>query len=289
MMVFRYDTIRNTVLARRLQLTTYKTFFTGWCSLSVLFIGCMRAPCTCATAPAAPAALPKAPVAAIPCVAVATAPAATQVSPPTAAPPAAEAAKAADVSQVRTEKAGSVAQRKIAWDGDENSGNAKGWADCDKKPDCKANLAPVPGRGRNKSKGLKFHGEGAGWIGGGWNLFGWWPENGGIDVTDYKFLRMAIRIEARSPEAAPNPKNLNVVLVCSSKKKNCNSAMVGLAKLTSENLFDANWHDVAVPMAQLTSKSDFDPKTVWEVDLNTWSETPKNFEIYIDDITFSVN
>ncbi len=257
--------------------------------LSLLFMGCMSRPCTCATMPAAPRGPTTASAATVPCVAVATAPPApaATVSQPTPTSTIADAPRAADAAQVRADKGGTIAARKVAWDGDENTGNAKGWADCDKKPDCKATLAPITGRGRNKSKGLMFHGEGAGWLGGGWNLFGWWPENAGIDITDYKFLRLAIRVEGRGAEMSPNPKNLNITLVCSSKKKNCNSAMVNLAKLTGENLFDAKWHEVAVPLAPLTSKPDFDPKTVWEIDINTWSETPKNFEIYIDDIAFS--
>src|SRR5690606_16407906 len=58
--------------------------------------------------------------------------------------------------------------RHVLWDGDGNGDSAKGWADCDKKPGCKATLAPAPGKGVDDSTALHFHAEGPGWLGMGW-------------------------------------------------------------------------------------------------------------------------
>jgi len=89
--------------------------------------------------------------------------------------------------------------RKVVWNGDSEGSNAKGWADCDKKPLCKSSLAPQASTGVKRSVGLKLHGEGDGWIGGGWNFYGWWPADAGLDITAYKSFKLAIRIE--SPHA----------------------------------------------------------------------------------------
>ena len=110
-------------------------------STLLLATSCLTPPCQCAQGAAAPGA-----------------PAAAGV-----APSAATAAAA---------PTGGDADKAIIWDGDENGLTAKGWQDCDKKPDCKATQMPTPAVGFNNSVGLKLHGEDPGWIGFGWNLYG---------------------------------------------------------------------------------------------------------------------
>ncbi len=173
----------------------------------------------------------------------------------------------------------------LVWDGDETGTGAKGWQDCDKKPDCKVTLAPEPGIGFNNSIGLKFHGEGPGWIGGGWNLFGWFPENAGYDITPYKKLVFRLKLSAKTPEEAPDLTALAVLLKCSSNPKKSESNAAPFSKVTTENLLDGQWHEITVPLVDL-KKEGFDPKTTWEFSLTNWSATPRNFTAIFDDIRF---
>jgi hypothetical protein len=173
----------------------------------------------------------------------------------------------------------------VVWNGDDTGGSAKGWADCDKKPECKASLAATPGAGNNGGMGLKFHGEGPGWIGMGWNWFGWYPETAGTDVSGYKSLTFRIRIDGKSKELAPDLSGSSIALGCSKGKKN--SADAALSRYARDAL-DGKWHDVKIPIAHLMKGkgSEFDPKTAWEFRLSIWSGTPRHFDIYIDDIAF---
>lgn len=171
------------------------------------------------------------------------------------------------------------------WDGDEHGAAAKGWQDCDKKPGCQATLGPAPGVGFNNSVGLKFHGEGPGWIGGGWNWFGWWPQNAGTDISGFQLLSFHIRIDAKSADEAPDPGSLGVSIKCSSNPAKGQSRDASLVKYTKENLIDGQWHELRIPLGDM-KKAEFDPKTAWEFVLSTWSPVPRNFNIYLDDIRF---
>lgn len=197
-------------------------------------------------------------------------------------------AESADATSVAAQPAAATAAvdsgpRKLVWDGDEVGTGAKGWADCDKKPDCKATLLPEASVGRNNSIGLKFSGTGPGWIGGGWNLFGWYPQNAGHDVSSFTHLTLWVRIEAKSPDVAPE---LGIFLKCSSNPEKGQSETLYLAKHTQENLLDGQWHEIVLPMAEFKTKAEFDPKTLWEVSVTQWSQGPKDFTAYLDDIAF---
>jgi hypothetical protein len=221
-------------------------------STLVLAPACLTPPCQCGPGAAAPEA----------------APAAANVAPSAAA---ASASASAD--------------NLVIWDGDENGLSAKGWQDCDKKPDCKATLAPAPAVGFNNSVGLKAHGEGPGWIGFGWNWYGWYPETAGTDISGYKSLKLRIRVEAKSADLAPDPNSMMVSIKCSSDKQKGQSKDVALAKHTKENLIDGQWHEVTLPTADM-KKAEFDAKTAWEFVLSTWSPVARNFTVYLDDIRF---
>src|SRR5690606_32205568 len=164
----------------------------------------------------------------------------------------------------------------ILWDGDGNGDSAKGWADCDKKPGCKATLAPAPGKGVDDSTALHFHADGPGWLGMGWNFIGWWPEDGGFDVSGYSKLTFSIRVASESAEVAPDPGSVNISLRCSKGKKD--SAAVSV-KNYAPDLLNGEWHQVSMPLGEFT-KDEFDPGTVWEMNLSTWSEAPKKFDVF---------
>ncbi|HEV8247348.1 MAG TPA: hypothetical protein VGP93_16330, partial [Polyangiaceae bacterium] len=175
------------------------------------------------------------------------------------------------------------ADKLMLWDGDKNT-TGKPWSDCSKKDaGCKAVIEPGASAGR-VGGGLKFHVQGPDWAGFGWNWHGFWPENAGTDISGYKSLSFWIRVDAKDTAKAPDPANLKVSIASSSKK---DSAEVGIAEY-ADNLLDGQWHEVVVPLSEFFKDKgkDFDPKAAWEFRVGTWASSPKDFDVYIDEIGF---
>jgi hypothetical protein len=118
----------------------------------------------------------------------------------------------------------------------------------------------------------------------GWNLFGWYPENAGVDLSPYSHLTFQIRVEAKTPADAPEPGAVNVLLGCSSNKK-ADSASVPVEKF-AKGFTDGKWHKVSIPLTALTkgAGAKFDLQSFWEFRVSTWSGSPRNFDIIIDEI-----
>ena len=199
---------------------------------------------------------------------------------PAAAAPAPAGANAAPAAPAAPAATGS---RLVIWDGDGAGSGAQGWDSCDQKATCKVKAGADSGSGTNGSTALKLHGEGPGFIGMGWNLFGWYPENAGFDMTPYSHLTFQIRVDAKSAEAAPDPGSVGVLLGCSRNKNN--SATVPLERY-AKGFQDGKWHKVELPISAFTkgAGAQFDLQSFWEFRLATWSGTARNFDIYIDDI-----
>ena len=201
---------------------------------------------------------------------------------PTAAAAAPSASNAAPAASAPAASA-AVGSRLVIWNGDDTGGGAQGWASCDKTAECKTKLGPDSGSGVNGSTALKFHGEGPGWLGMGWNLFGWYPETAGIDISPYSHLTFQIRVDAKSPDAAPEYLGLSLG---TSNKNGKDSADMAIEKY-AKAFADGKWHKIEIPISALTkgAGAQFDLTSFWEFRLHTWTGTPKNFNIYIDDIT----
>jgi hypothetical protein len=164
------------------------------------------------------------------------------------------------------------------WDG------GKGWASCDDKPSCVATLAPAPNGGVHGHKGLRFHGEGRGWIGAGWNWFGWYRSTAGNDLSPYENLTFQIRVDAPSPAASPDPAAVTIALGCSRERRTSARVSVEAYDL---GFADGAWHRIRIPMADLTRGPQgvgFDLGTVWELQVSTSSASPRSFDIYVDQI-----
>jgi hypothetical protein len=197
--------------------------------------------------------------------------------PPCGPPPGVAGANAGSSGPV------AVGSKLVFWDGDGEGAGAKEWTSADEKKGMKITVTPVTGTGVNGSTGLKFHGEGPDFLGIGWNLFGWWPANAGYDLTPYSHLTFQIRVEAKTPADAPDPGSVTVLLGCSANKNN--SATVSVEKY-AKGFSDGKWHLVSIPISAFLkgAGAKFDPQSFWEFRMGTWSGTPKNFDIYIDDI-----
>lgn len=168
------------------------------------------------------------------------------------------------------------------WDG------GKSWATCDSKPKCQATLVAKSGVGVDginieAAKGLEFHAAGSGWAGSGWNWFAWWPPTAGTDLRPYRSLTFQIRVEPKSRESAPDPRTVVVHLACSNGKRTTAGAMV---HKYDGRFDDGKWHKIAIPVADLSRSegAQFDWETAWEFQLSTWSATPRDFNIYVDQI-----
>lgn len=177
-------------------------------------------------------------------------------------------------------KAVVAGQPLTVWDGDTIGKDAKGWQECSKKPNCRVSLAAEQAAGKT-GNGLKFHGEGVDWMGFGWNWFGYWPADGGTDISAAKVLRFNIKVQSQ----AWDPKALTLGLRCSAGKKE--SEFVTIAEFV-QDLGNGQWHEVTIPLDRFMSGkgAGFDKKTAWELAVGTWSEAPQNLDVYLDDVAF---
>ena len=188
-----------------------------------------------------------------------------------------------DGARIRARNVGTGRNARLDfWDG------GKSWASCDPKPQCQATLAAKSGVGVDginveAAKGLEFHALGPGWAGSGWNWFGWWPPTAGTDLSSYRSLTFQIRVEAKSRDATPEPRTVEVRLACSNGKKTTARAMV---HRYDGKFDDGKWHKITIPIADLSrgEGAQFDWEKVWEFQLSTWSATARYFNVYIDKI-----
>jgi hypothetical protein len=208
--------------------------------------------------------------------------------PPPGAASAAAPAAAAPAATTGTAPAAAAAPStgtasEVIWDGDEVT-RGKGWASCDKAAEgCKSALTPTPGEGSGGTSGLKLHAEGPGWQGGGWNWFGWWPENAGTDLSVYDELAFSVKVTGPAKDKTPNASGISLSFGCSLDKKT--SADASLGKYAA-NANDGSWHDVKIPLKDFFSGkgAECDARTAWELRVGSWSGTPVNFDLVLDNI-----
>jgi hypothetical protein len=180
--------------------------------------------------------------------------------------------------------AAATAGREVIWDGDEVT-RGKGWASCDKAAEgCKSVFGPTPGEGAGGTSGLKLHGEGPGWQGGGWNWFGWWPENAGTDLTVFDELAFSVKVTGAAKDKLPTAGGINLAFGCSLDKKASENAALGKY---AANALDGAWHEVKIPLKDFFSGkgAECDAHTAWEIRVSSWSGTPVNFDLVMDNIT----
>jgi hypothetical protein len=192
-------------------------------------------------------------------------------------------ANAATATKAGPSPAAAPGSRQVVWDGEGAGAGAQGWDTCaDPKVGC-SKVGTAAGVGVNASTGLKLRGDGTGFLGMGWNLFGWYPENAGIDMTPYSHLTFQIRVEAKSPQEGPDPASVGVLLGCSANKND--SATAPLERY-AKGFADGKWHKVEIPLSAFLKGpgARFDPQSFWEFRLATWSAAQRHFDIYIDDI-----
>ena len=167
--------------------------------------------------------------------------------------------------------------RVVVWDGDQIGDSAKGWASA-ASGKAEITLQDKVVRTAGK-KTVAFRGQGKEYIGGGWNWFGWFPEDDGTDIAGFKDLQFWAKLDG-----AVKPTILNVSLISSDKAKKAGDAC-SLAKYCPE-LADGKWHQITIPIADLDAKGSLNRGKVWETMIGTWSPEPASFTLYLDEIAF---
>ncbi|MDQ2732232.1 MAG: glycoside hydrolase family 44 protein, partial [Armatimonadota bacterium] len=125
---------------------------------------------------------------------------------------------------------------------------------------------------------MELHAEGSGAISGGWNWHGFYPADSGDDVTAYRNLTFWMKVDGES-----KPDGIKVSVVGNDAKA---STPVDVTAYV-QSLMDGAWHDVVIPLRDtITPDSGFNAAKVWMLDIDTWSATPRNFSVYLDDVGF---
>ena len=167
-----------------------------------------------------------------------------------------------------------AADKLVVWDG-EQVAEGQSWV----APQRDTNsYKPQTVEAHGGKTALELHAEGAEWVGGGWNWHGWWPPTTGADTTHFTHLTFWIKVKGRFTN------QINVWLNCSATKKE--SGKVNIFDYVKD-VTDGQWHEIAVPLTDLTKEQTaFDPKTVWEFDIGTWSPETGAISLFVDDIAF---
>ncbi len=171
-------------------------------------------------------------------------------------------------------KVASIAEKKTVWDGDKFA-HGLGWA-APQTP--LVYVKPQTDEAKSGKVAIEFHGDGAGWMGGGWNWHGWYPENSGTDITAFRNLSFWLKVLGDSPGG------LSFKLNNSTNRKTTRDASVGEY---CPDFADGQWHEIVIPLADIYGdKTEFDPRKAWELDFDSWEPKQRKFSVYIDDIGF---
>jgi hypothetical protein len=163
----------------------------------------------------------------------------------------------------------------LVWDGAELGG---GW-----RAPGPPSLVPFrdAGERRHGHAVVHCHGEGSNFANFGWNWIGWFPADGGTDLTAMRSMIFAIKIVGD-----PVAESVRVALNSSSGKASSNE--IDIVRLVpTVRVRDGAWHEVEVPMASLLEGSAFNARKAWEFKILTWSKGRRTVDIYLDEIGFT--
>ncbi|MEI8243930.1 MAG: sialidase family protein, partial [bacterium] len=181
-------------------------------------------------------------------------------------------------SAVASFKISAATEKTVVWDGDRYP-HGLSWV----SPQTPLNFIKAQTEEVHNGKvAVEFRGEGSGYIGGGWNWHGWYPEGSGEDITSFANLTFWVKV------VGDDPQGLAVSLVSSTTKKGTGQVMVADYAGDDANLRDGAWHEVVIPLRDLyaAGKEAFDPRHVWELDISSWAPLKRAFSVFVDDVGF---
>jgi photosystem II stability/assembly factor-like uncharacterized protein len=167
----------------------------------------------------------------------------------------------------------------IVWDGDKFA-HGQGW--CGPAGGFSF-IKPQSEEAHNGNVALEVHCEvNGGWMGGGWNWYGWYPPGSGSDIRGFRNLSFWAKAEG------DKKRNLNVSLLSGSDGQTGQVDATEYGLPEGCDLLDGQWHEVVVPLADLYAKKDlsFDAAKAWQMNFNTWGPKEGKFSVYIDEIGF---
>jgi hypothetical protein len=180
---------------------------------------------------------------------------------------------------------GDLSKPLVVWNGDDVSPTAKQWASCDTQP-CTASLEPAPTAGSHGTIGLENKVKvGKGYAGFGWNWTSWYAA-GATNITGRKNLKFQFKLVPASPELAPDGNAIRVGIRCAKQDK-CGKEIGSITKYEPKAT-DGQWHQVTIPLGDMKveDKGIWDDGSAWELGIHNWQPTPREFVVYVDDITF---
>lgn len=143
--------------------------------------------------------------------------------------------------------------------------------------------------GKDSAPALHWHGEGGEWMGANWNWCGWWPTDGGDDVSAKKNFHFWIKAKVN----VETPFNFTVALVSSNAANPDKAGRTGDVNLADYDAkwADGQWHEITIPLADLLKggKADnkFDPAKAWEIDMGSWAQDTRVMDAWVSNVEFT--
>lgn len=167
--------------------------------------------------------------------------------------------------------------RIVVWDG-ESAASGSTWVN-----PTSSTFAPETGDAHSGNTALEFKFDASNvWIGGGLDWNNWKTGTDvGTDTTGMKNLTFWIKSKGLTGD-------LQVQLLCNGVVTDTpehHTAKVHVLKY-SPNMADGQWHEVVIPLADLTQPAGYDPKVVTMLDFGFWTDKEAKGSFLVDDIAF---
>ena len=166
----------------------------------------------------------------------------------------------------------------VLWEGDDAGGLMIPFTTCSESP-CPASLTALGGGGRDRSVGVRFHGEGKGHISAGWRF----DRSGDFTLDDA--LTMWLRVEAQSASDSPPLDGTWIVIFRGSMQ----TSRKVLIDDCIANFADGQAHRLVIPISTLYQPGDgFDPQRAEGIMFIVRSAARRNFNVYVNDIKLEI-
>jgi hypothetical protein len=164
----------------------------------------------------------------------------------------------------------------VVWDGEQASKGA-GWTN-----PTTATIKPQTVEAHSGNTALEFKFKGSKeWLGAGWNWLAFQKGTVGTDTSEMKNLTFWIKSKGK---AGP----LQINLLCNGEVLDTpeeHTAKVQVLKYCPQ-LLDGQWHEVVIPLADLTPAKGFNPRIISEIHFGFMGGEATDGSFFIDDIAF---
>ncbi len=173
---------------------------------------------------------------------------------------------------------GSLARTVMLWDG-EGAATGNGWT-----VPAGARIAPQDAVAYHGAHALQFHVSGSNYGNCGWNWRAWQASAPADDATLHASVLIALKVDGTA-----KPSSLRFLLRSPRPEDHNKSADSDIIDLLAycPTLLDGAWHDVAIPLKDITSKdAGFDLHHLFELSLFLNAPGAMESDVYIDDVGY---